>query len=185
MIRGLVDTIAETILSLRLVAPTQWLLRLVGLVTAGAGIALCAGADPLSNVFSWIVIAAALGLLWQTVDPDSAAGTVALCCGIALLVLAPGPWWRIVPAAILYLAAHVCWSLSALGPSYGVIGRGVLTTGLRWAGVTLLVSGVVGVAVVLPLGLADTPGWALVVGILALVGLTLMVLPRPRRGSYR
>jgi hypothetical protein len=44
---------------------------------------------------------------------------------------------------------------------------------------------VVGVAVVLPLGLADTPGWALVVGILALVGLTLMVLPRPRRGSYR
>lgn len=183
MIRELVDLIARAIVSMRQVSGTQWVLRLLGLV-CGTGAAVTAmWGGPGSNILLTLaIIVLGLGLLWQTVRPDSPMGAVVLAVLVCVVAgNASESLLRCALAGVLMLLAHGCWALGAVAPGHGRIPLSVVRRFSGWTGLSLLIAAAVGIVIVLPLASVHTPGWMLAVGLLAVIGLLALLVPRPDR----
>ncbi|MCG7310593.1 hypothetical protein [Brachybacterium sp. ACRRE] len=184
--RSTLESIAQLLADLGHVSRAQWALRLLAALSLVAAQLLACAGHPLDGVLPALTSAAVLvGGLVQTLRPDSSMGTLALA-GAVVAACASADVTVLAGVAVLVLVTHVCWSLTAMVPAHGTIGRRALTTTVRWAAAAVLLALAAGLGVVLPLAGASTPAWTMVLGILALIALVaVLVVPHgtsPRRG---
>lgn len=177
---SLVETLAQALADLRLVRPSQWALRLLGLVALLAADALAlGGALGSAGGVAVSVLVALLGL-WQSARPDADAGLVAL--GLVLLaVLATGPSGLPATLAIaaLLLVAHGAWALATLVPAYGVVRGGAWRAHGRALLPALAVGLAAGAVLLLASSTGAAPGAGIVLpGVLAVIVLLVLLLPR-------
>lgn len=182
MIRDLVDLIARTIVAMRQVSATQWLLRLLGLAAGIGATVVAMWGGPGSNILlTMALVVICLGLLWQTVRPDSPMGAIVLAVLVCVLAgNASESLARCAAGGVLMLLAHGCWALGAVAPGRGRIPLAVLRRFSGWTGLALAVAVVAGLVIVLPLAHVHTPGWMLTVGLLAAIGLVALLVPQEK-----
>lgn len=184
--RSTLESIAQLLADLGHVSRAQWSLRLLAALSLVAAQLLACGGRPLDGVLAALTSAAVLvGGLVQSIRPDASIGTLALA-GAVVAACASADVPVLGGVAVLVLVTHACWSLAAMVPAHGTIGRRALTTTVRWAAAAALLALAAGLAVVLPLAGTSTPAWTIVLGILAVIALVaLLLVPHgtsPRRG---
>ena len=175
----LVDPIARQLLELRTVSPSQLLLRAAGVVTTVAALLLAAPGPLGSNLAAILAaLAVACGLLVQVLLPDSDLGVLPPLAIMLLLVGQSDPGvLRAAGIGLALLLAHMAFAIAATGPAHGLhsaaawalVGKGALTV--------LAGSAVAGLLVVALMGV-DLGPWMVVPGVLALIALLAVVLPR-------
>lgn len=182
--REIVEIISQWLADLSLVSRSQWILR-VGAILAVVLATLAVGGDPVGNAFVMILcVVIAIGLVWQTFDPDALGGAVVLVCLVLMIAVTPSiPLTRLVLVGLGIFLAHSLWSLAAVAPAYGRIRRTAWMLAGMFAAVALLLGALVALVVVLPLAQVQATGWALVMGVLAAVALAALMLPY--RGAER
>jgi hypothetical protein len=125
----------------------------------------------------------------QTIRPDSPAGIPALGA-VAIAAISSGGASRsglavLAVVGICLLLVHACWALTALVPAHGRIGRRAIGRGAAGAGGALALAVGASLLVVLPLAQVRTPAAVMVLGMVALIGLVALLVPRgtpARRG---
>ncbi|MFC0675253.1 hypothetical protein [Brachybacterium hainanense] len=179
--RHLVETIAQSLADLRIVSRSHWALRLGALALLVAADVLALDLDPLGGTVPTLVSVLVLVLgLAQTLRPDSDVGLVAF--GLIILTAAargPFPLTHLLSLAAVLFLAHSCWALAAISPAYGVIRGGAVRRHARGSlpalGLGLLGGAVLWLAAAEGLRIG---GWAMIPGVLALVVLLIMLMPR-------
>jgi hypothetical protein len=183
--RSALESIAQLLADLGHVSRPQWALRLVAaLALAAAQLIACAG-HPLDGVLPALTSAAVLvGGLIQSIRPDASTGILALA-GAVIAACASADPVLLSGVALLVLVAHASWSLAAIVPAHGTIGRRAAGRSALWAAAAALLALAAGLGVLLPLAGISTPAWTIVLGILAVIALVaLLVVPlgtSPRR----
>lgn len=190
MIRELNDSVDELVRRLAQTTLSQLLVRLIAALGALGALVLIAPWPLEWTATAWMVLGVAGVLtLWQSVHPDGEAGLVMLALVVAVAALggfgstalgAPGVL-RTLGAALAMHMAHTGWALAALTSADGVIEA----PALRMLGTRALMAlggaALAGLAVVLPLWALPGATWMLVPAAVALVMLTVMLVPRERR----
>ncbi|MGP9538728.1 hypothetical protein ACT3SP_12000 [Brachybacterium sp. AOP43-C2-M15] len=177
-LRSLVDPIAETLLELKKVSSTQWVLRSAGLLGTVLALLLTFPDGLLAHLGTTTVTGVvAVVLVVQVLRPDSDLGIV----GHGIIVLAlSGQADLSVPRALgvglALLLAHAAFALAATIPAHGLL------TGSAWrlGGRRLLpVLALIVLASLLVLALARVAlgPWMLVPGILAVVMVFVALSP--------
>jgi len=179
--RPLVESIAQAIADLRIVDASQWALRLSALAALLLAAALVTGMDPLGSPPAVLLslVLSLLGLL-QTVRPDADAGLVAFAVlVIAVVITGPLGAGTTLALAALLMVAHAAWALAASVPSYGVVRRGALAATVRRALPALGIGLLAGAGLLaLAGGGTGIPAWLMIPGVVAVIALLVMLLPR-------
>ncbi|ATG52738.1 hypothetical protein CFK38_15285 [Brachybacterium vulturis] len=180
--RQLIDPLAERLLVLRTVSGTQWLLRGLGAgATFLALVAALGGFGLLAHVGAALLTATvAAGLLVQCRNPDSDVGLLApSAILLSLLGQDELSFLRAAGVGIALLSAHCAFALSATLPVHGVLAASAWRLTLR-ALLPVLVLSLLGGLLVLVLSPLVLGPWMLVLGTVALIILSLILLPRSR-----
>lgn len=179
LLNRIADPIAELLLSLRRVSAAQWLLRLAPVLAAVGALAVLYPQGLSANLIGMMVaMIVAVGVLIQTVSPDSDLGLIAPL-GLVLGLAARGELSILVALATgsLILVMHVGWSLAAMLPVHGVWTREAwLLAGSSLLGV--LAAAITGSLIVMALLGVDLGAWMVVLGAAAAIALFVLLLPR-------
>lgn len=204
----LVDPVAQRLLELRTVSASQWLLRGTGVAATVAALLLASPGPLDSNLGSILAaMAVACGLLIQVLRPDSDLGLLSPLAVLLLMATQGGPGGRggteppagqsaaesaggsvgvaLADGAVLtaagvgftLLIAHLAFAIAATAPAHGVQSRSAWSLLGRGA-VMVLAGSVLASLVVVALIGVDLGPWMIVPGILAVIGLFAVVLPR-------
>lgn len=201
----LVDPVAQRLLELRTVSASQWLLRGIGVAATVAALRLASPGPLDSNLGSILAaMAVACGLLIQVLRPDSDLGLLSPLAVLLLMATQGGQGSTELPAgqsaaesaggsagvaladgAVLtaagvgftLLIAHLAFAIAATAPAHGVQSRSAWSLLGRGAAMALGGSVLASLVVVALIGV-DLGPWMIVPGILAVIGLFAVVLPR-------
>ena len=180
---SLLDSIAQRLLELRKISGTQWLLRVLGAVATVLALLLVNGpASLFANIGTVIItLAVALGLVLHCRRPDSDLGLLApSAILLALLAADDSSLLQAAGVGLALLLGHSAFALAATIPVHGEFDR----RAWRLAGAGLLpvlvLSAVAGVLVVVLSGV-QLGAWMMVLGVLAAIGLFVVVLPQSSR----
>ncbi|MDN5820291.1 MAG: hypothetical protein L0H74_04960 [Brachybacterium sp.] len=178
----LLDPLAEHLLELRKVSRTQWLLRALGAVATLLALATALGGFGLFAHFGAALLTGtvAAGLLVQFRSPDSDVGLLAPSA-ILLSLLGQGElsFLRAAAVGIALLIAHSVFALSATLPVHGVLAPSAWRLTIR-ALLPVLALSLLGGLVVVVLSQVALGPWMLVIGTVAAIALSLILLPRSR-----
>lgn len=205
----MMDPVAQRLLELRTVSPSQLLLRGIGVAATVAAL-LLASPGPLDSNLGSILAAmtVACGLLIQVLRPDSDLGLLSPIAVLLLLagrgglggtdptagqsagesvgasagqsagaVLADGALLTAAGVGFALLVAHIAFAIAATAPAHGVQSRSAWSLMGRGAA-TVLGGSVLASLVVVALIGVDLGPWMIVPGILAVIALFAVVLPR-------
>lgn len=209
----MMDPVAQRLLELRTVSPSQLLLRGIGVAATVAAL-LLASPGPLDSNLGSILAAmtVACGLLIQVLRPDSDLGLLSPLAVLLLLagqgglggtdptagqsagasagesvgasagqsagaVLADGALLTAAGVGFALLVAHTAFAIAATAPAHGVQSRSAWSLMGRGAA-TVLGGSVLASLVVVALIGVDLGPWMIVPGILAVIALFAVVLPR-------
>ncbi|EWS82056.1 hypothetical protein BF93_13655 [Brachybacterium phenoliresistens] len=179
--RSLVEGVAQAIADLRIVDPSQWALRLGALAALLLAAALVTGMAPFGSPQAVLLtlVVLLLGLL-QTARPDADAGLVAFCVlVIAVVIAGPLGAGATLALAALLMVSHALWALAASVPAHGVVRRGALAATVRRALPALGIGLVAGAGLLALAGAgAAVPAWLMIPGVVAVVVLLVLLLPR-------
>lgn len=174
-----VDPLAQWLLDLRTVNASQVLLRGLGVIGSVAALLLASPGALDSNLGSILAaVTVACGLLVQLFRPDSDVGLLTPLAVVLLMAGQGGPGvLRAAAVGLCLLVAHMAFAIAATAPAHGVlsapawalVGRGALM---------VLAGSVIAGAVVVALLSVDLGPWMIVPGILAVIALFAVVLPR-------
>lgn len=178
---SVVDPIASFLLDLRTVSLTQWVLRSVGAVALVAALLGALPGGLFGNFMATLVaLIVTFVLLVQCVRPDSdigAAGPLVIILALAgqddLSVL------RAVGIGFALLASHAAFALAATIPIHGEFDGSAWRLGLRGL-LPVLALSVVGILLVVALAGFQFGPWMLVLGVLAVIALFVLLMPRVR-----
>lgn len=176
----LLDSIAQRLLELRRISPTQWLLRALGAVMTAAALVLTLGVTELALHFGTLLITlpVALGIVLHCRRPDSDLGLLApVAIVIALIAVGDSSMLQAAGVGLALLLAHSAFALAATIPVHGEFGPGAWRLAAAGMLPVLVMSAVAGVLVVV-LSTVQLGAWMVVVGVLAAIGLFIAVLPR-------
>lgn len=178
---NLLDPLAHRLLELQTVSGTQWLLRLAG--AAGIALALIAalgGGGFVGIVSMFISVAVAVSVLAQFVRPDSDLGVLApLVIIVSLIGHEDLSVMRAAAVGLALLGGHCAFALAATIPVHGVLARSAWSLTARSLLVVLAVS-VSGGLLVTALSGVQFGAWMVVPGVLAVIALFVVALPRAR-----
>lgn len=205
----MMDPVAQRLLELRTVSPSQLLLRGIGVAATVAAL-LLASPGPLDSNLGSILAAmtVACGLLIQVLRPDSDLGLLSPIAVLLLLagrgglggtdptagqsagesvgasagqsagaVLADGALLTAAGVGFALLVAHIAFAIAATAPAHGVQSRSAWSL-MRRGAATVLGGSVLASLVVVALIGVDLGPWMIVPGILAVIALFAVVLPR-------
>ncbi|QNN83033.1 hypothetical protein H3H54_04590 [Brachybacterium sp. Z12] len=180
-LRTLIDPIAEPLLSLRQVSGTQWTLRLAGI--AGMVLALM-GALPQGLFASFMTVlltlAAGAVTLIQALRPDTGIGVLGPLLVIAALAIqAELSLLRAAAVGLALLLSHAGFALAATLPAHGRFELSAWRLVLRGLLPVVALTAVGAVVVLAAAGTTLGP-WMIVLGVLAVIGLLVALMPRPR-----
>lgn len=176
----LLDSIAQGLLELQKISPTQWLLRTLGAVMTVLSLVLIVGITALFSHFGFVLITltVALGIILQVRRPDSDLGLLApTAIVIALLAAGESSMLQAAGVGLLLMLAHSAFALAATIPVHGQFDSGAWRLAAAGLLPVLVLSAVAGVLVV-ALSTVQLGSWMMVVGALAAIGLFVAVLPR-------
>lgn len=214
----MMDPVAQRVLELRTVSPSQVLLRGIGVAATVAALLLASPGALDSNLGSILAaMAVACGLLIQVLRPDSDLGLLSPIAVLLLLAaqggtapnaggragqgaaasagasageslgamaeagagagLADGALLTAAGVGFALLVAHIAFAIAATAPAHGVQSRSAWSLMGRGA-VMVLGGGVLASLVVVALIGMDLGPWMIVPGILAVIALFAVVLPR-------
>lgn len=176
------DPLAHGLLRLRTVSGTQWLLRTVAVLATVLALLLALRGELFGHAGSAVVTLLVLAVAaLQAARPDT---DLALLAPLAILVSLVGQGdlgiVRALGVGLALLLAHSAAALAATLPVHGrfepsawaLAGRGLLG---------VLVVTLAGAFVVLGLSGVRLGAWALVLGVVAVLGLLIVALPRTGR----
>ena len=205
----MMDPVAQRLLELRTVSPSQLLLRGIGVAATVAAL-LLASPGPLDSNLGSILAAmtVACGLMIQVLRPDSDLGLLSPLAVLLLLAgqgglggteptvgesagesigasagqsagaaLADGALLTAAGVGFALLVAHIAFAIAATAPAHGVQSRSAWSLMGRGAA-TVLGGSVLASLVVVALIGVDLGPWMIVPGILAVIALFAVVLPR-------
>lgn len=175
------DPLAELLLGLRRVSPSQWLLRLLGAGGTLVALALTVPSGPFATMPATVLtLCVAVALIGQLLAPDTALGILgplAILLGLAALPDLTLP--RAAGVGFALLLSHAAFALAAALPVHGEFDRSAWLLWLRGLLPVLALSAVCTLVVVVLAGFRPGP-WMLVVGVAAVVMLLVVLLPRRR-----
>lgn len=178
-----VDPIAQKLLELRKVSASQWLLRTAGAVATVLALMLTLGGPALFAGFgtTLITLVVLLGVLLQCWRPDTDLGLLAPAM-LLLVLLGQGDltMLRAAGVGLALLLAHSAFALAATIPVHGDLSP----SAWRLAGAGLLpvlVLSLVAAALVVLLSSVQLGSWMMVLGVLAVIALFAVALPRARQ----
>lgn len=173
------DPLASRLLALRTVSPSQWVLRGAG-AAASATALLIAAPGPLDAHLGSMLAAltVACAVLVQVWRPDSDVGLLSPLAVVLLLTgHADAGFLTAAGTGLALLLAHMAFAVAATAPAHGALsGSGWALIG-RGALVVLAATLVAGAVVAALMGVA-LGAWMVVPGILAVIALFAVVLPR-------
>ena len=177
-----IDAIAQRLLELRTISGSHWLLRGAGAVLTILALVLAVGphGDPAHLATVSLGLAVAFALFMQLRNPDSDAGLLAP--GVIVLYLSVQPDLTLLRAAgvgAALLIAHSAFALAATVPAHGVLTRSAWLLAGRGLLPVAAMSVLAGLLVALLAGVQLGP-WTMVLGVLAVISLFAVVLPRAR-----
>lgn len=177
-----IDALAHRLLELRTISGSHWALRAAGVAGSLLALLLTIGphGDPAHLATVLLGLAVALALVMQLRTPDSDLGLLAPGAIVLFLsVQADLTLLRAAGVGAALLIAHSAFALAATVPAHGVLTR----SAWRLAGRGLLpvaaMSVLAGLLVALLAGVQLGP-WTMVLGVLAVIALFAVVLPRAR-----
>ncbi len=182
--RSIADAISSMLAEAALVSRGQWVLRLLAVAAMVLILVLMFPAGPIASLPSAALAGLiALLVLAQSITPDSdIASALPIVIGLPIAVADPLPLWRMVVIGAALVLAHMCWAWAASAPAHAELTAPAWRAMLRSGALVLLVSLLLGMLLLL-VAMLHVPNWAVVFGVVALIGLMVALLPLVPRGE--